>query len=51
MPSTRAIIRDRYPESSGPAGASENPQLPPNTVVTPCRGDGLAAGSQDSWAS
>ena len=35
----------------GPAGASEKPQLPPTTVVTPCSGEGLAVGSQNSWAS
>ena len=34
-----------------PTGASENPQLPPSTVVTPWRGEGLAVGSQNSWAS
>ena len=34
-----------------PAGASVKPQLPPNTVVTPCSGDGLAVGSQNSCAS
>ncbi len=28
----------------GPAGASENPQFPPKTVVTPWRGDGTGAG-------
>ena len=28
----------------GPAGANENPQLPPITVVTPCSGEGLAVG-------
>ena len=36
---------------AAPAGASVKPQLPPNTVVTPCSGDGLAVGSQSSWAS
>ena len=51
MPSTRAIMRARYRECSGPAGASENPQLPPITVVTPCSGEGLAVGSHDSCAS
>ena len=51
MPSTRAIIRMRYPAWSSPAGASVNPQFPPSTVVTPWRGDGLAVGSHDSWAS
>ena len=34
-----------------PSGASEKPQLPPSTVVTPCSGDGLALGSQKSCAS
>ena len=35
MPSTLAIMRARYSACSGPAGASEKPQLPPITVVTP----------------
>ncbi len=51
IPSTRAIMRARYRACSGPAGASEKPQLPPITVVTPCSGEGLAVGSQDNWAS
>ena len=33
------------------AGAIVKPQLPPNTVVTPCSDEGLADGSQVSWAS
>ena len=28
-----------------------NPQLPPNTVVTPCIGDGLSVESQKACAS
>ena len=51
MPSTRAIIRMRYGACASPAGAMVNPQLPPNTVVTPCSDDGLADGSQVSCAS
>ena len=51
MPSTRAIMRARYSRVLGAGGASENPQLPPITVVTPCSGEGLAVGSHDSWAS
>ena len=51
IPSTRASMRERYPECSGAVGASENPQFPPKTVVTPWSGDGLALGSQNSWAS
>ena len=51
MPSTLAIIRMRYEACSSPAGASVNPQLPPMAVVTPCSGDGLAVGSQESCAS
>ncbi len=47
MPSTRAIMRARYGAWAEPEGASEKPQLPPMTVVTPCRGEGLAVGSQD----
>lgn len=51
IPSTRAIIRMRYSACSSPEGASVNPQFPPMAVVTPCSGDGLAEGSQESWAS
>ncbi len=29
----------------------ENPQLPPSTVVTPWRTDGLAVVSHNTWAS
>ena len=32
-------------------GASVNPQLPITTLVTPCRFEGVARGSQNSWAS
>ena len=28
-----------------------NPQLPPNTVVTPWSGEGLSVESQKAWAS
>jgi hypothetical protein len=51
MPSTLAIIRIRYGACSSPAGAMVKPQLPPNTVVTPCSDEGLADGSHVSWAS
>ena len=51
IPSTLAIICERYAVFFGPHGARENPQLPPSTVVTPWSGDGLAVGSQKSWAS
>ena len=33
------------------AARGVKPQLPPITVVTPCTLDGLAVGSQNSWAS
>ena len=52
MPSTFTIIRLRYsPSSALPKGASVKPQLPPITVVTPNRFDGVALGSQKIWAS
>ena len=45
MPSTFTIIFLRYSASEAlPSGASENPQLPPMTVVTPNRLDGVAPG-------
>ncbi len=28
-----------------------NPQLPASAVVTPCKGDGVSAPSQNTWAS
>ena len=37
--------------SLAPAGARLKPQLPPMAVVTPWSGEGLAVGSQKSWAS
>ena len=52
MPSTFTIMRLRYSPSDGwLSGASEKPQLPPTTVVTPNRLDGVARGSQKIWAS
>ena len=32
-------------------GAIVKPQFPMTIVVTPCHGDGLADGSQNSWQS
>ena len=37
--------------SPGANGAIENPQLPPRTVVTPWRTEGLAVVSHSNWAS
>ena len=51
MPSTRASIFMRYSASRGTSGAIVKPQLPPSTVVTPCSGDGLSVGSQNTCAS
>jgi len=51
MPSTRASIGMRYSAAPGVTGAIENPQLPPNTEVTPCSDDGVAAGSHINWGS
>ena len=51
IPSTRDSILQSQPTSSGEAGATENPQLPRTTVVTPCQLAGDAVGSKWSWAS
>ena len=52
MPSTFTIIFLRYSASAGlPSGARVKPQLPPISEVTPNRLEGVAQGSQKSWAS
>jgi hypothetical protein len=39
------------PMPSGRTGATESEQFPVTTVVTPCKGDGVASPSQHSCAS
>ena len=51
MPSTRASILVRKSISESAIGAIVKPQLPPTTLVTPCRGDGVHAGSHSTCAS
>ena len=51
MPSTLASIGIRYSPAAASSGAIVKPQLPANTVVTPCSGDGLRSGSQNACAS
>ena len=52
MPSTLTIMAPMYAASeSSPIGASEKPQFPMTMLVTPCRLDGVAQGSQRIWAS
>ncbi len=51
MFSTRAKIPDRNARSSARHGATENPQLPATTVVTPWKHDTLAYGSKVIWGS
>ena len=51
MSSTFSNVRMMRSRSVLRAGASENPQLPATTVVTPWRRDGVSAGSQNTWAS
>ena len=51
MPSTNCSSRMSVSRCSGRQGATVKPQLPMTTVVTPCHGDGLADGSQNSWQS
>ena len=42
---------DRAPVAAARVGASENPQLPAMTDVTPCQHDEEREGSQKTWAS
>jgi hypothetical protein len=51
IPSTLDTLSSIHGTSSGLAGASENPQLPPTAVVTPCQDEGDAVASKWSWAS
>ena len=51
MASTRERRPTRNSAVDGPTGASEIPQLPATTVVTPCRGDGERVGSHRTCAS
>lgn len=51
MSSTFSNVRMMRSRSALRAGASENPQLPATTVVTPWRQDDVSAGSQNTWAS
>ena len=48
-PAPSSASRSR--RASGASGAMEKPQLPPITVVTPCSGDGVSAGSQSACTS
>src|SRR2546425_361344 len=51
MPSTRDNMSSSHSISSSLLGASEKPQLPVITVVTPCHDAGEAVGSQCNCAS
>ncbi len=51
MPSTWVRLRMVISRSAGRQGAMVKPQLPITTVVTPCAGDGVSAGSQVICAS
>ena len=51
MSSTFSSVRAICMRRSGIVGASEKPQLPATTVVTPWKHDGVSAGSQNTWAS
>ena len=51
MFSTRAKIPERKARSSGRHGATEKPQFPATTVVTPWKQDTVAYGSKVIWGS
>ena len=51
MSSTCSSVWTISDRCSGRHGASENPQLPATTLVTPCHDDGVSAGSQNTCAS
>ena len=51
MPSTCVRLRTTRSRFAGRHGAIVKPQLPMTTVVTPSDDDGVANGSQVSWAS
>jgi len=51
MSSTLSIISARNTLSSGLTGANVTPQLPINTVVTPCHELEVISGFQATWAS
>ena len=46
MSSTPSISSISHCSRPGATGAKPTPQLPPTTVVTPCRHDGSSSGSQ-----
>ncbi len=51
MPSTCVRLRTTRSRLAGRHGAIVKPQLPITTVVTPSEVEGVAKGSQVSWAS
>ena len=51
MSSTRSRVAARTSAGAWSSGASEYPQLPATTVVTPWKHEGVRDGSQKTWAS
>ena len=51
IPSTFSRVRTIVSRCSGRVGATEKPQFPMTTVVTPCQGEMVSMRSHMTWAS